>query len=300
MNKLGISQLSLRDLALLIGLVEAKRIAPVAIQFKISNSAVSYALERLRNALDDRLLIRESHGFRPTDKARKFAGIAEAFLSDMDISNKTREFDPKSSNKHFRIVATEYECQGFLKPVIKNILSSGSNIRFSFIDTNTVIELERLHKDIDLAFIPLKFEKSGMKEEFLFEDPYLTFYNPIYCKAPASIDAYCAANHAIVDSSGNQVTNIDRALGKMGLARNVKLVAPSFCSLSSLMQGSDLITTLPSSFNQSLMAEFNSCEPPIILAPMPIYLTKSAAKNADPALEFLCSIIKQQVAEMQA
>jgi len=287
MNKIDFSKLALRDLAILQALVQARRIRPVADRFAISNSAVSYALERLRTTLGDPLLIRESHGFRPTRAGRDYAALARDFLIAMGQLAEPEQFDPAVAERQFRLVVTDYELQGFLRPALAELLSAGPKISINLVETHAGLGIERLHQDIDMAVLPVQIQRAGLRQELLFRDQYVTFFDPEIRASPVGIDGFCAARHAIVGADGGAGSNVDAALASAGRARQVRLSAPNFAALAALMRGSDLITTLPSQFGAGAFSGFATCAPAVTLEKMQVYLTWSETRSADPALVYL-------------
>lgn len=258
MNELGLSKLSLRDLAILSALVDQGRIGPVADRFGISNSAVSYAVDRLRVAFDDPLLIRESHGFRATQTGAAYAAIATEFLIAFASRQSPAAFDPANSQRAFTLVATDYELQGFLTSVLRDFMAAGAGMTVSLLETTPAFDLERLHTDLDIAFLPEAVDRASIAQTLLFHDAYVTFYDPNHRSAPDTLAEFCAAGHAMVTASGRKSSNIDTALQKLEESRRIRLTAPSFLALASMMRGTDLVTTLPSRFARGAFAGFET------------------------------------------
>lgn len=293
MSSLDLSKLTLRDLAVLEALVQARRIKPVADRFAISNSAVSYALERLRTALGDPLLIRESHGFRPTQLGRDYAARARAFLGEMGSVGQPEQFDPAVTERRFCLAVTDYEYRGFLRPVLAELLSGGPEISISLVETHANLGTERLHQDIDIAVLPVQIKRAGIQQELLFHDDYATFFDSSRRAAPVGIEEFCAAGHAVMDVDGGVGSNVDAALARGGRTRRIRLAAPNFGALAALMRGSDLITTLPSRFGDGVFSGFSSCTPPVALTRMTVYSTWSETRSGDSAHIYLRDQLRQ-------
>lgn len=286
MNKIDFTKLTLRDLGMLVGLVTHKRIAPVAHEFRVSASAVSYALDRLRGALGDELLIRTHREFKPTPEARAYAQQAKRFLEQMQEISDPLAFDPASAETRFTFVATEYETLGPMRNLIPNILAAGPGLGVNIIQTSRSLSIDRLHEDIDIAFLPESLGVAGIEEEILFHDPYKVFFDPAF-PLEAGLDAFCELRHGLVDSTGRGHTNVDERLARLGRSRNVAVVAPSFPTLAQIMRGSPMITTLPAGFSDGLFAGFATIDPPLELLPMPVHLCYARSRKSEPKLQWL-------------
>ncbi len=294
MNKSGFSKVSLRDLNILVSLVEAGRIGPVANKFSMSTSAVSYAVERLRVALDDTLLVRTSHGFRPTEFGRQYAERAKAFLAEMDSLQEQRGFDPAKSERSFTIMATDYELGGFLGEVAQRLLTQGPNLSLRIIETRPTVQLERLFEDIDIIFAPLPLSRAGVSQTPLLRDDYVTFYDSSARAAPDTLEAYCAAAHGVVVDDGTPYSNVDKALAHFGRKRHVQLSVPSFSALSRMMRGTEMVTTLPAKLCTGDFAGFAQCAPPVTLEPLEVFMTYAQLREGDGGFNWLHDMICAQ------
>src|SRR5215469_4825440 len=90
-------------------LLRTGRASVVAERLGLSPSAISHALNRLREVFDDPLFIRRPHGFEPTRRAEQLGPQVEALL---ELANRTVSrdagFDPASSRRRFRFAAPEF------------------------------------------------------------------------------------------------------------------------------------------------------------------------------------------------
>lgn len=95
-------------------------ISRAAERLDLSQPALSNALARLRQQLDDRLFVRSGNGVVPTPRSEEIIGPVRQALETIrkGLSPET-DFDPDTSERHFRlIVADPLEC-----PVIAGIVS---------------------------------------------------------------------------------------------------------------------------------------------------------------------------------
>lgn len=77
-------------------------------QIGVTQSAVSNALRRLRDAFDDELFVRTECGMMPTPKAQAMAGPIQAALQQIrQVVENRGSFDARASTRHFRIAVSD-------------------------------------------------------------------------------------------------------------------------------------------------------------------------------------------------
>lgn len=284
MQKIDISRLDLLDLRLLVDLTENRRIGPVAVRHKLSRAAVSYRLDKLRTALADALFLRESRGLRPTERGETLARAAKALLDTLEQDVAPKGFDPKRDARRFTIVCSTYETSVFLGHALREAMAEAHHCQFRLIETNTALDPDRLHSDVDLALLPVDLDRPNVNTRLLFRDPYRVFgLGPL----PVTAGEYACASHAVVAHDSDVMTNVDVALGLLGLSRQTRLTLSGFEALGIVLRGGGLISTLPSRLGCVLFAGLQSAVPPVALEDMPLYLVRSRTKAADAGLNFL-------------
>ncbi len=151
-----------------------------------------------------------------------------------------------------------------------------------------------LHKKWDILLTPMTPNSAGIMRRKLFEDHYVTFFDPEYQDAPNSIEAFAFMPHAVQSFQGNHYTNVDEALDRAGFSREKRLIVANFEHLPAMMRGTPLITTLPSRFKDDLFREFAYAKTPIELPDMSLYMCWSEARGHSAAhiwlREYLASI----------
>lgn len=100
-------QLDLKLLRYFVVLLEEQSVSRAAARLDVTQSALSHALRRLRNLLDDPLVMRSSGRMKATERALELQQIALAILHDVDrMVSKPLDFDPASSSVKFLMTST--------------------------------------------------------------------------------------------------------------------------------------------------------------------------------------------------
>lgn len=98
----------------------------------LTRPAVSLALRRLRDELQDPLFIRKPHGVEPTVRADTLAEKLELALSLVEEATKpTREFDPMQEDRNFVIGMSDYCMVTILPALLENLRQNTGGITLS-------------------------------------------------------------------------------------------------------------------------------------------------------------------------
>src|SRR3990167_9610983 len=107
MSEFDLSQIRRVDGGLLLvfrELLRCGRASGTARRLRLTPSAVSHALTRLRDLFDDPLFVRRPHGLEPTRRALELGPRIEALIEMVGQALKPHEgFDPARSGRRFNI-----------------------------------------------------------------------------------------------------------------------------------------------------------------------------------------------------
>jgi DNA-binding transcriptional LysR family regulator len=229
----------------------------------MTQPAVSNALNRLRDALGDRLLVRSGYGVEPTPKALAvWPAIAEA-LRQIEASLAPSEFVPKEANTTF-VLAMADATAAELMPGLVDIMrdeAPGVSMRVLPLSTRDPRRmLEEGMMDLAVGFFPPVIADLAVQEQAgripafdrqrLFGGEYVCVMrkgHPL-AKAPLTIKRYCEARHLRVSFSGRPFGFVDEALMALGRQRRVVLTVNQFFTAGRVVATSELIAVLPKHF----------------------------------------------------
>ena len=90
-------------------LVSESHVTRASERLFLSQSATSHALNRLREQLNDPILIRCGSGLQPTPRALSMLADVRDILRRVDNTlNQPTEFDPTTSERHFTLAVTDF------------------------------------------------------------------------------------------------------------------------------------------------------------------------------------------------
>lgn len=242
-----------------------KNLTRAAEKLAMTQPAVSNALRRLRDALDDPIVVRSGHGVEPTPAARQWWPSVRDALSQLRNTFVPGAFDPAESRASF-VIAMADATAALLAPSLVSIIESeapGVSLRVLPLTTRDPRHLLE-SQDIDLAIgyfpaaIAAIVSTEGQEDtigQFGMDQLYSSDYicvmrrgHPLASLEELNLDAYCDAHHLLVSFSGRPFGFVDEALAALQRRRRIVLTVNQFFTAGMVVANSDLLTVLPAHF----------------------------------------------------
>jgi DNA-binding transcriptional LysR family regulator len=116
-------------LAIFDALYEVRSVTQTARRLNLTQSAVSHALRRLRQAVDDPLFVRTGGALQPTVRARAMAGPIRDGLARLREATLPTPFDPQLSPRTFTVAASSYFCALLIPDLIAAARAQAPGVR---------------------------------------------------------------------------------------------------------------------------------------------------------------------------
>ncbi len=265
------------DINLLVAfkaLMRERSVSRAAEKMFISQSAMSHVLHRLRQQLDDPVLVKTSHGMRPTERALSLIEPVEQVLHEIErLIQHQSSFEPATSMRRFVLAATDYLEYLLLPPLINCIIPMAPGVDIHVQRTASEFPVESLENntvDMVLGFEVMLSPPAQFHRHKLFDDRMACVVrkdHPLAAEGELTMDQYLAANHMLISRTGSNQGLIDDWLAKSKLERRVGLIVPHFLSAPLIVAQTDYVLSLPLRIGQ----QFTSFAPLKIL-PLPFEL----------------------------
>ncbi|MDG2394463.1 MAG: LysR family transcriptional regulator, partial [Thalassotalea sp.] len=119
---MNIANIDLNLLVALDVLLREKNVTRAANQLNITQPAMSNSLKRLRNLLNDPVLVRTSEGMVATERANQLTPVIRTILRDLkEALQQVEEFEPLISKRVFRLMASDYAASTLLPKLLEKI-----------------------------------------------------------------------------------------------------------------------------------------------------------------------------------
>ena len=241
-------QADLNLLVVLMAVAEERNISRAADRLSMSQSAATRAMQRLRYLFHDELFVRVSGDYEPTPKGERVLRELEAVLPRLDRLLAGAAFDPASETARFRLAGTDYATHVIGVPLCKRFVAAGSHLTFQICPLMDTIydAMDRgridLLLDADDKRLPAHFSC-----QVLFEEEFVCVVaNKSAYTDPLTLDQYLEAAHIAIPIFGELQTVPDQHLRAGGFKRRCLFHVPYFSEAMHMVEGSDLIVTVPS------------------------------------------------------
>lgn len=235
-------------------LVREQNITRAAQQVGLSQSAMSNALNRLRDLFQDEVLVRSGIQMVPTPKALALLPDVQEILSRVGlILESNDEFNPAESNNNYVILTTDY-CEFVVLPkVVERIRKEAPNVTLEVkrMETDHRVSdiFDRLeNRDLDLVILSYMPDRLGINHYHLFSDRMVSMAklgHPL-AERELSVAEFLRAKHLGVKLREDKSHAIeDTMLSRKGQERDIAVSVPHYMVAPWLLINSDLIVTVP-------------------------------------------------------
>jgi DNA-binding transcriptional LysR family regulator len=168
-------RLKLRDLHVLLTVVQCGTMGKAATQLAVSQPAISKAIADMEHALDVRLLDRTTHGITPTLYGSALLKWGLAVFDDLRQAVREIEFLSDATAGEVRIGSTEAMTAGFVPAVIDHVARRYPRIVFQVTQAPTIAlqyrDLRERQVDLVLGRMLEGNADHDIDAEVLFHDP---------------------------------------------------------------------------------------------------------------------------------
>jgi DNA-binding transcriptional LysR family regulator len=301
-----ISERDLRkiDLNLLVAfhvLVREKSVSRAAERLFLGQPAMSGALSRLREILQDELLVRTARGMEPTTKALAVhAQLAPALESIQAALFDQPRFDPATDSRTFTLGMRDWVEVWLMPVLLEHMQRAAPLVRIAVRASDLHRGTQMLENDeMDLGVSVFPEGPSWQRRERLATMPYLSVYDGrrLGLGAPIALDQFLSYPHLFTSPQGEFHGNIDEALVKLGRQRTVLYNTTRFGALPFLLKRVAVIATVPVMAAQRWAERFDLTVSPVPfeLNPFELSLIWHGKRDGDPGLQWLIGVIREIV-----
>ncbi|MEM6106147.1 LysR family transcriptional regulator [Mycobacterium sp. 050272] len=244
MRTTHIDQVDLNLLPPLVALLEEQHVSRAADRVRLSQPAMSRALQRLRRHFGDELLVRGPDGYSLTPRAERLRDQLTTAITHLEQLFAAEAFDPATAAQSFRLAVSDYTVATFGPALVRTVLAESPNSTVSC----DVLD-ERAFDKLDAGTIDLAIYGRAAPERYcsqhVFSDRFVCVVaaeHPLAGQASVSLPTYLRWPHLTIDIGQPW---IDRALEPLGVTRRVAVSVPYFALAPSILPGTELVLTLP-------------------------------------------------------
>ena len=302
MREVNLAGVDLNLLPALEALIRRRNVTRAGEDVGLSQPAMSRALARLRDLLDDPILVKAAGGLAPTARAQALLPLIAVALDGISGALRPGAFAPEALDRTFRIVAGDVQTLLLGPPLLARMRAQAPRASLQFVPVGPDVR-ERIETgDVDLAFAttttPLP---PGAYSETLVDDPLVLAVRR-GTPPPTSLADYAARSHATVAIFGDRVSEIDAELGEAGLTRRIVFTSPHFLAALAAVAASDCVTTISSALARRFADPFGlDLHPsPLRLKSYTLVTVVAGVRAQDPGLVWLKAQLREAAGEAYA
>ena len=291
--------MSTPDLNLLVTLdvlLAEGSVARAAKRLRLSPSAMSRALARLRETTGDPLLVRAGRGLVPTPRALELRERVAQLVQDAEaVLRPAAQIDPKQLVRTFTLRSSEGFVENFGPALIARIAQEAPGVRLCFMQKPDKDSTPLRDGTVDLETgVVGQGASPELRTQALFRDRFIGVVRAGHPLSQGEVTParYAAGGHIYVSRRGLDKGQIDEALKSLGLAREVMTIVAGFSTALALARATELIVSVPERHTASLRAGMHSFPLPLTLPAFTVAMLWHPRMDADPAHRWLRACLR--------
>jgi DNA-binding transcriptional LysR family regulator len=271
-------------------------VARAAKRLRLSPSAMSRALARLRETTGDPLLVRAGRGLVPTRRALELRERVSLLVQDgQAVLRPIDKLDLKLLVRTFTLRTSEGFVESFGPDLIARVSKDAPGVRLRFVQKPDKESAPLREGAVDLETgVVGKTTGPEVRAQALFRDRFVGVVRKRHPLSQGKItpSRYAAGRHILVSRRGLDKGPIDGALELLGLHRQIVTIVDGFATALGLARASDLIATVPERHTRTLRAGMHSFPLPVSMPEMTISMLWHPRLDADPAHRWLRGCVR--------
>ncbi len=262
-------------------------VARAAQRLRLSPSAMSRTLARLRETTGDPLLVRAGRGLVPTPRALELRERVRQLVQDVEaVLRPAEKLDLQRLARTFTLRTSEGFAENFGPDLIARVGKEAPRVRLRFVRKSDKDSAPLRDGTIDLETgVVGTATAPELRAQALFRDRFIGVVRMGHPLSQGEItpSRYASGQHILVSRRGFEKGPIDEALEALGLEREIVAIVDGFSTALALARASDLIASVPERHTTNLRAGMHSFPLPVSTPEITVSLLWHPRLGADPA-----------------
>lgn len=284
-------RLDLNLLVTLDALLSEGSVAAAAKRLRLTPSAMSRALARVRAVTGDPLLVRAGRGLVPTPRALELRERVAQLVQEAEAVLRPVELlDLKQLSRTFTLRNRDGFVENFGPDLIARVAREAPGVRLRFVPKLDKDSASLRNGTVDLETgVVGKDTGPELRTQALFRDRLIGAVRSGHPLSRGEVIAarYARGGHVLISRQGLARDQIDDALEHLGLRREIVTVVSTFSEALSLARASDLIASVPERYTGNLRHGLFCFPLPVRQAELTISLLWHPRLDADAAHRWL-------------
>lgn len=278
-------------------------VAGAARRLRLSPSAMSRALARLRESTGDPLLVRAGRGLVPTPRAIELRARIGPLVQDAEsVLRPAEKLELKRLTRTFTLRTSEGFVENFGPELIARVGEDAPGVRLCFVQKSDKDSKPLRDGLVDLETgVVEPTTAPELRTQALFQDRLIGVVRKAHplSRVKVTPSRYAAGRHICVSRQGVDKGPIDEALNAMGLERKIVTVVGGFATALALARASDLIASVPERHTGNLRLGMHSFIIPVVTPGFTVSMLWHPRLDADPAHRWLRARVRDVCAALR-
>ena len=276
-------------------------VARAARRLRLSPSAMSRALARLRETTGDPLLVRAGRGLVPTPRALELRGRVGQVIQDAEaVLRPAEKLNLGQLVRTFTLRTRDGFVENFGPRLLARVGAEAPSVRLCFREKPDKESAALRDGSVDLETgVVGPMTGPEVRTQALFRDRFVGVVrrgHPL-SRGKVTPARYARGRHVQVSRRGLDRGPVDEALRPLGLEREIAVIVGGFATALTLARATDLIATVPELQTANLRAGLHSFRLPVPVPELTISLLWHPRLDADPAHRWLRRLVLELCAK---
>lgn len=292
--------MSMPDLNLLLTLnavLSEGSVVGASRRLRLSPSAMSRALARVRETTGDPLLVRSGRGLVPTPRALELRDRVAHLVDEVAaVLRPASEPDLARVSRVVTIRTSEGFVETFGPGLVARVAQAAPGIRLHFVAKQTKDGAALRDGTADLETGVIDEDTSpDLREAPLFRDRLVGVVRSGHALRAVRVTPkrYASAGHIGVSRRAVDSGRVDEALRSLGLERRLVTSVSGFSTAIALARASDLVATVPELHTVALRGGTHTFPLPVDLPPFTVSMLWHPRMHADPVHRWLRARVQE-------
>ncbi|MED5619834.1 LysR family transcriptional regulator [Ideonella sp. BN130291] len=271
-------------------------VARAARRLRLSPSAMSRALARLRDTLGDPLLVRAGRGLVPSPRAIELRERVRQIVHDAEAALRpAKSLDLQKLARTFTLRTSDGFVETFGPALLALVGEQAPGVRLRFLPKLDKDSTPLREGEVDLETGVIgKAMGPEVRVQALFRDRFVGVVRAGHPLATGKVSAkrYAAARHIALARANRDKGRVDEALAALGLQREVVAQVGGFSPMLALARATDLVASVPERHTAGLRAGMVSFALPVALPEITVSLMWHPRMDGDPAHRWLRGCVR--------
>ena len=243
-----LNRLDLNLLVALDALLTEKNITRAGQKLSLSQSATSGVLARLRDYFGDPLLMPVGRAMKLTPKAEELQKpVRDVLLTIQSTIAVQPGFDPATSQRHFRVTASDYPVSVVLAEAARRMGEEAPGVTLEIAMPGDDVQGGIERGEVDMLIMPRQYLAAGHPSEALYEESYscVVWAGNTQVGDTLTLAQYMSLSHVTTMFGSHRQPSLEEwFLKSSALSRRIEITTNNFNTLPLLVLGTQRVATM--------------------------------------------------------